>query len=106
MIHKTILAVFAILFIYAGVSEALSDEFVTGDRVGILYYCDDVDSLERLLPGLGKDIPADIKCHYLPSVAITYIVEMIKKTSSHEIYSIVTPYGIGYSAAQIKGSEV
>jgi hypothetical protein len=105
MIHKTIIAVFSILFTYAGVSEALSDEFEPGHPVLVSYYCDDIASIEAMIPGLGQDIPEDIGCYYMSTPALARVISLVKKTSTHEIYSIKTPYGVKYSAAQIKGQD-
>jgi len=106
MIHKTIIAIFAILLTYGAVSEALSDAFEPGDPTFIAYFCDDVASIEALIPGLGQDIPETLKCYYLETPGFARVIALVKKTSTHEIYSIETPYGVRYSAALIKGQDV
>lgn len=105
MLHKTITALFAIAFVIAGIRGSLATELETGDPAVIFYFCNDVDSNERLLPGLGQAIPSDIKCYYLRQPTQIVIVDYIKSTKTHEIYSFITPYGVGYSAARISGAE-
>jgi hypothetical protein len=105
MLHKTITALFAIAFVVAGIRGSLATEFKTGDPAVIHYFCEKPDDVERLLPGLGQEIPADIHCVYTGNPTRVTVIDYVKSTKTHEIYSFPTPWGIMYSAAKISGRQ-